>query len=175
MKLCECGCGKSAPIAQRNRTKGNWIKGQSLRFIHGHNGRGKGKPIKKGLPYTINIITGCWIWKWYKDKKGYGVMRKNGLLLKAHRYFYKKYKGGILEGLQLDHLCRNKSCVNPEHLEIVTNAENCRRGLNAKLNYNIILQIKNKLSNGVKQQRLVEQFNVSPSTISEIARGKAWI
>lgn len=133
MKLCECGCGNPAPIAKRNIYRKGIKKGDSLRFIHGHNGRGEGKPLLEGLPYKIDEQTGCWIWQRYKDRKGYGIMRKNDFLLKAHRYFYEKYKKQIPKGLQLDHLCRNTSCVNPDHLEPVTNAENCRRGNNAKL------------------------------------------
>ena len=50
----------------------------------------------------------------------------------AHRVYYERHVGPVPEGLELDHLCRNPGCVNPEHLEPVTHAENIRRGYQAK-------------------------------------------
>lgn len=65
---------------------------------------------------------GCWLWTG-TVKKGYGSQR--GQI--AHRIVYKDLVGGIPDGLELDHLCRNTLCVNPKHLEPVTRAENMRR------------------------------------------------
>lgn len=67
---------------------------------------------------------GCWVWQAGLSSQGYGVYKKQG----AHRVIYKMYKGDIPEGLTLDHLCRVRNCVNPDHLEPVTQAENNRRG-----------------------------------------------
>ena len=73
----------------------------------------------------------CWIWQGKKDY-GYGRVGMNGTHHRAHRLIYEALKGPIPEGLQLDHLCRNRSCVNPNHLEPVTGAQNCRRGIGSK-------------------------------------------
>lgn len=70
---------------------------------------------------------GCWQWMAGKNPRGYGSFR-NGRMVAAHRYAYELLVGPIPEGLHLDHLCRNTSCVNPAHLEPVTCAENIRRG-----------------------------------------------
>lgn len=71
---------------------------------------------------------GCWLWRGSKDAKGYGAIRVSPLVCaRAHRVSYELMIGPIPEGLQLDHLCFNTSCVNPAHLEPVTNAENMRR------------------------------------------------
>ena len=69
---------------------------------------------------------GCWTWSGAKTVQGYGRFHLDGNR-HAHRVSYEIHKGQIPAGLVLDHLCRTPSCVNPEHLEIVTRAENNRR------------------------------------------------
>lgn len=83
--------------------------------------------------YVVNAETGCWIWIRGKDSEGYGKLtarRASGKVggVLAHKYIYENIHGPVSEGLELDHLCRNPSCVNPAHLEPVTHAENVRRG-----------------------------------------------
>jgi len=70
----------------------------------------------------------CWNWTGYINEQGYGVARKSGIGYLAHRVAYTIFKEPIPEGYTLDHLCRNKPCCNPDHLEVVTASENRRRG-----------------------------------------------
>jgi hypothetical protein len=70
----------------------------------------------------------CWVWRGRTTKKGYGVFRAAGREIRAHRWSWAALVGDIPAGLVLDHLCRNHPCVNPDHLEPVTRAENTRRG-----------------------------------------------
>ncbi|MFJ8213256.1 HNH endonuclease signature motif containing protein [Streptomyces sp. NPDC096033] len=71
----------------------------------------------------------CWNWTGRRTHNGYGDFREGGVRTRAHRYAYEMLVGPIPEGLVLDHLCRNRLCVNPDHLEPVTIGENVLRGM----------------------------------------------
>ncbi len=73
----------------------------------------------------------CWLWKASLNRDGYGHVRVDGKTWLAHRYAYALANGAIPSGLTLDHLCRVRHCVRPDHLEPVTHAENCLRGVGA--------------------------------------------
>ena len=81
---------------------------------------------------VIEDSRGCWIWSGAINN-GYGRAYIAGRLFYAHRVVYEVIVGPIPEGLELDHLCRVRACVNPAHLEPVTRAENLRRGLKGEL------------------------------------------
>ena len=72
--------------------------------------------------------TGCWEWQLYLTPQGYGRWNYRGRNGFAHRIVYELLTNPIPDGLELDHLCRNHACVNPEHLEMVTHRENVLRG-----------------------------------------------
>ena len=73
----------------------------------------------------------CWLWTGALTTNGYGsFMKKKGLqMVRAHRFSYEYFVGPIPEGLDLDHLCRVRNCVNPAHLEPVTRRINLLRGM----------------------------------------------
>lgn len=117
--ICACGCGVELKP----------YRGRYPQFIRGHHRR---------LPETWEEQdqghdTLCWIWQRPLGTHGYGVVTRNGRQITAPRAFYETRYGRIPSGLEPDHLCQVKACVNPEHLELVTRAENARRGPLGKL------------------------------------------
>jgi hypothetical protein len=77
---------------------------------------------------------GCCLWTGATQTQGYGSFGAGGpRSMLAHRFAYERHVGPVPEGLSLDHLCRNRLCVNPSHLEPVTIGENNRRGLNPNI------------------------------------------
>ena len=72
------------------------------------------------------MTSDCWLWNGSMYQNGYGKYGRRGIM--AHRIFYTLFRERVPEDMSLDHLCRNRKCVNPDHLEIVTFLENVMRG-----------------------------------------------
>ena len=75
---------------------------------------------------AVDLDSGCWLWTG-STSDGYAQMTIKGRTEKMHRYIYEACAFGIPDGLQIDHLCRVRRCVNPSHLEPVTRSENIQR------------------------------------------------
>lgn len=91
----------------------------STRRYHGR------MPIEERLSRYDEDEYGCWRWNGPINHHGYGRMSQK----LAHRVAYEHWVAPIPEGMQIDHLCRVRSCINPAHMEVVTPKENTHRGL----------------------------------------------
>lgn len=77
--------------------------------------------------FAMVDVGDCWEWTGFKEL-GYGRVGRNSRGGWAHRHAYEMLVGPIPSGMQIDHLCRNRGCVNPDHMEVVTLVENVMRG-----------------------------------------------
>ena len=128
--------------------------------------------------YEEDPVTFCWIWT-ACTANGYGRFRVDGeKLVAAHRWAYEWFREPLppfkAGGLQLDHLCHNRACVNPWHLELVTGAKNTQRGVNTKLTKDQVLEIRARSAFGDTQKELGLRFGVSNQQISKIVNRKTW-
>ncbi len=172
VRLCECGCGEPTRLAPKTMRSRGWVKGNSLRFLWGHNGRLRPSGV---VAYNVDPETGCWNWSRSRQPNGYGHLTVNNRQVLAHRFVYERERGPIPDGMTLDHLCRNHACVNPDHLEPVSHAENCRRGKRAKLTMEQAKQIRVLHQGGMLQRLLADRFGVNRRTIRSVIKREAWI
>jgi hypothetical protein len=169
--VCRCGCGGKTPIANRNRWAQGWVKNEPTPYIPGH------KPPRLGSDrHIVDPVTGCWEWQGAKNKDGYGVVnsRNRGGFHTAHHAYWLRYRGLIPEGFVPDHkFCQNPGCVNPEHLELVTSAENRRRAVSAKLTWEDVAHIRGKRQTHHWKQ-IVEEYGITQPMVHRIWSEKSW-
>jgi hypothetical protein len=138
--------------------------------------------LEEGRHYAVEP-DGCWRWLKTTNGLGYGYAfvgrparrtpsggRPHGYRL-AHRVSWEAVHGPIPADLQIDHLCRNRACVNPDHLEAVSSGENTRRGALSKLTWNAVREIR---SSSAGTRELGRRFGVDHSVISRVRTRNAW-
>lgn len=163
---CECGCGQPTSIAIKTDRHAGTIKGHPRRFLVGHNRR------KSAVRYIVTDA-GCWEWQGTKATNGYGHVRVAGRLTTAHRHYFEQAFGQVPEGMDLDHLCRNRGCVNPGHLEVVPRAVNAQRGAQARLTREDVIAIR-RMHGAMTTAQLADWFGVSAGAINGVIHRRTW-
>ena len=114
---------------------------------------------------------GCWQWTGTRNEAGYGQIGVEGRTMYAHRFAYEAFVGPIPDGLVVDHLCGDPSCVNPQHLEVVPQATNVRRGGLARLTPELASEIREATGT---QGSIAKRYGVSQGMVSMIKNGQRW-
>lgn len=170
--LCWCGCGKQTSLAVQTDDRAKTLAGEPRRYLLNHHGRRTDAQYKV---VSTGFTSPCWLWLFYVSTGGYGQIHHNGKLLPAHQLYYERLYGPVAEGLELDHLCRVRHCVNPKHLEPVPRVENVRRGAHTKLSLEQASEIRSMYARGqMSQRQIADQFGVQQTTISRIVLGQTW-
>jgi hypothetical protein len=133
--------------------------------------------ILKPLVALPDSVGGCWLWLGKVNAKtGYGHKQYAGKTVLAHRWMYQLFKGWVPKDRVVNHLCSNRRCVNPSHMEITTTAGNCRHGKGTKLKPEQAAAIKGllKVARWGERKQIAKRFGVSEGLISDIKYGRAW-
>lgn len=166
--LCMCGCGEKTPLATYSDHRRNTKAGVPVHYLPGHRGR------KYSIGYEVDKTTGCWNFQGFIQWTGYGTLAIGGRSYAAHRYYYEQKYGPIPEGLDLDHLCFNRACVNPDHCEPVTRLVNNRRKRSTKLSLEKVVVIR-RLKGQMSQKMIGDLFGISQANVGRVLRGESWV
>jgi len=130
--------------------------------------------------------SGCWLWTECTTKTGYGSLTFEGRPVVAHRLAYRCKHGSIAADMVVRHICDVRSCVNPDHLILGTQAQNIAdcvaRGRqakgttipHAKMTPDKVRAFRSLVASGVSQRAAARQFGISPSVAQAIAAGRRW-
>lgn len=168
IRLCKCGCGSPTKPAVRTNPRLNAVKGMPTTYLRGHHRRTNKAPA---CGYIVDPVTSCWNWALSLDRGGYGKITIGGRKGRAHRLIYERAKGPIPDGLDLDHTCRNRACVNPAHLEPVTQTVNNRRSRATKLTAAQVVAIRSEHG---PQRSIAKKYGTSQANVHHIKSGETW-
>ena len=168
--LCMCGCGEPTNIAKRSDTRAMALEGHPLRYLPNHQARSKTPPfIEKDMGYE----TTCHVWQRTISSAKYGNIYDDGRVRLAHVVAWEHVNGPVPDGFVLDHLCRVRACINPAHLEPVTNTVNIQRGKAAKANPDVVRYVRAMYGEKSSKQ-LAMELGLSQSTVQRIVSGARW-
>jgi len=168
---CACGCGQPTNIITISEPRWGRVKGEYSKYVKNHH-TVRLEPNPELIEVDTNTNCHNWLGGTFLDT-GYGrvvIQRETWLV---HRWFYTQRFGEIPDDLDLDHLCRNIVCCNPDHLEAVTRAVNTQRGLLCKLTPADIVLIRSL--KGIKTAKeLSLTYGVTQHSIHNVWHRRTW-
>lgn len=172
---CFCGCGEFSLLSSHTGKAEQRLRFFPNRFKRNHAvAQLTGKP-EKYVSEDRGHDTPCWVWQLKASTNGYGHITVGGRTKLAHRHYYEMHKGKIPAGLSIDHLCRVRECVNPDHLEAVPMHVNQRRGDRTILSVELVEALKIAHKSGVELPVLETLTGIKRRTIQAAIYGENWI
>lgn len=179
---CKCGCGRQTNPAPANKKEKGLLKGQAQEYLRNHaahqlirdrNTWGEHRWTVEDRGYE----TPCWIWLGAKKETGYGkaVWPISNKHVAAHRRSWiEAGNEDVPEGYELDHLCKVRSCVNPDHLRVVTHVENMLTATSTKMTAEKVREIRARYADGETQTALAAEFGIRQTNVSMIVNQQTW-
>lgn len=133
-----------------------------------------GAPLSVATDCVISpgpLSTPCWLWRWRTSGSGYAYLSPETW---PHRVLFERERGPIPPGLEPDHLCRRRACINPWHLELVAHTENVHRGLASRLDWPTVDKIRAARAGGATLRAITREFGIAMSSASTICAQKTW-
>lgn len=167
---CHCGCGQKTTVIDRNCAARGLVRGEPRMYLPFHFNR---RATPDYLAEDRGYVTPCWVWQGSLNDRGYGRhgSHKMGTRM-AHRVYYEKANGPIEEGMVIDHLCRVRCCVNPDHMEVVTNIVNIHRGDRTILTPETVIAIRQ--CRDLTFSQMAERFGMTTNGIKQVYYGYCW-
>lgn len=170
---CGCGCGERTPPAPRTISRLGYVKGRPRPFLPFHALRLPRRPRDNYVVTPGPLDTPCWLWQFATETTQthrYGSVRIDGRRVPAHRHHWEQMHGPVPDGLELHHRCETPACVNPDHLQPVTHAENMRLARVRRVDDATIRAIIAELRCGAAHKPLGKKYGVSVGTVASFAK-----
>jgi hypothetical protein len=120
--LCLCGCGEQTKRALQTYRRAGHLRGAPMRYVLNHDKRRS--PVEY-VEEKRGLRTPCWVWQW-NTTAGYPCKRIGDKKVLAHRHYFEAEYGPVPEGLEIHHICGEKTCVRPDHMVAVTHRQHMR-------------------------------------------------
>jgi hypothetical protein len=173
MTLCACGCGQTAPIAHQTDSLRGYVKGEPRKYVLGHHTRGQKRALKTERVKSEDrgYKTPCLIWQLSITAKGYGqewnpILRRMDF---THRVAWQERHGAIPKNVEIDHLCRVRSCRNVDHLELVTHLVNVSRSAR-RLPDSVRHRVRELANAGLSAPEISGALGISKTSVRRIVR-----
>ncbi len=164
--FCACGCGEKTRLAPFDHKTLGWKKGEPYEFITQHHNNHKRKSY-------VEDKNGCHVWQGQPSQR-YPARKVKGKPVHVHVWAWEQAHGKVPAGMVLHHTCSNTRCVNVEHLEVVTPAENAQYGAATRLTMAKANRIRHLAQMGHTYREIAEEYGISRRTVESVVYGHSW-